>query len=81
VSRHPATKLKASGFYHRIGFNMGLVGLATNATVIQEVDKAIADLERTGELPALAGASGLTYVPPREPMVGDNVSMADLAEK
>jgi ABC-type amino acid transport substrate-binding protein len=81
VSRHPATKLKASGFYHRIGFNMGLVGLATNATVIQEVDQAIADLERTGELPALAAASGLTYVPPREPMVGDNVSMADLAEK
>ena len=81
VSKHPATKLKASGFYHRIGFNMGLVGLATNATLIEEVDKAIADLEKKGELPALAVASGLTYVPPREPKVADNISMADLAEK
>jgi ABC-type amino acid transport substrate-binding protein len=81
VSKRPATKLKASGFHHRIGFNMGLVGLATNATLIEQVDKAIADLERKGELPALAAASGLTYVPPREPKVADNISMADLAEK
>ena len=81
VSKHPATKLKASAFYHRIGSNMGLVGLATSEALIEEVDKAIANLERKGELPALAGASGLTYVPPQEPKVADNVSMADLAEK
>jgi len=81
VSKHPATKLKASAFHHRIGSNMGLVGLATNATLIAEVDKAIADLERKGELPALAAASGLTYVPPQEPKVADNISMLDLAEK
>jgi ABC-type amino acid transport substrate-binding protein len=81
VSEHPATRLKASGFHHRIGFNMGLVGLATNATLIEQVDKAIADLESKGELPAFAAVSGLTYVPPREPKITDNLSMADLAEK
>jgi ABC-type amino acid transport substrate-binding protein len=81
VSKHPATKLKASAFHHRIGFNMGLVGLATNTTLIEEADKAVADLEKKGELPALAAASGLTYVPPREPKVADNISMLDLAEK
>ena len=64
MSKHPATKLKASAFYHRIGFNMGLVGFATNATLIEEADKAIADLEKKGELPALAAMSGLTYVQP-----------------
>jgi ABC-type amino acid transport substrate-binding protein len=81
VSKHPDTKLKASDFHHRIGFNMGLVGLASNATLVEQADKAIADLEKKGELPALAAAAGLTYVPPRAPQVADNVSMADLAEK
>jgi hypothetical protein len=81
VSKHPATKLKASAFHHRIGSNIGLVGPATNATLIAEVEEAIADLERKGELLALAATSGLTYVPPQEPKVADNISMLDLAEK
>jgi ABC-type amino acid transport substrate-binding protein len=81
LSKHPATKLKASAFHHRIGFNMGLVGLATNAMLIGEADKAIADLEKKGDLPALAAMSGLTYVPPQEPKIADNISMVDLAEK
>lgn len=81
VARHPATKLKATGFHHRIGFNMGLVGLAASAALIEDVDKAIADLAQKGELPAMAAASKLTYVPPREPQVADNISMSDLAEK
>ncbi len=81
VARHPATKLKTTGFYHRVGFNMGLVGLASNAALIEAVDRAIADLEQKGELPALAAAAGLTYVPPREPKVADSISMSDLTEK
>ena len=81
AAKHPRTRLKATGFHHRIGFNMGLVGLATNAALIEEVDKAIADLEQKGELPALAAAAGLTYVPPREPKIAENISMSDLAEK
>jgi hypothetical protein len=60
---------------------MGLVGLAANATLIEEADKAIADLEKKGELPALAAESGLTYVAPQEPKIADNISMANLAEK
>jgi ABC-type amino acid transport substrate-binding protein len=81
VAKHPATKLKATGFQHRLGFNMGLVGLATSSALIEEVDKAIAELEQKGELPALAAAAGLTYVPPREPHIADNVSMRDIVEK
>jgi len=81
VAKHPSTKVKPTGLYHRIGFNMGLVGLATNAALVEAVDKAIADLEQQGELPKLAAAAGLTYVPPTEPKVADNISMADIAEK
>lgn len=81
VAQNPATKVKATGFYHRIGFNMGLVGLASNAALIEAVDKAIADLDQQGELPKLATAAGLTYVPPREPRIADNIAMSDLAEK
>ena len=73
--------MKATGFQHRLGFNMGLVGLATASALIEEVNKAIADLAQKGELPALAAAAGLTYVAPREPQITDNVSMRDIIEK
>jgi ABC-type amino acid transport substrate-binding protein len=78
---HPATKLKATGFRHRIGFNMGFAGLSTNAALVAAADKAVADLLQTGELPALAASVGLTYVPPSGPPVADNISMSDITEK
>ncbi|TXL74675.1 transporter substrate-binding domain-containing protein [Vineibacter terrae] len=81
VAKNPGTKLKAAGFQHRIGFNMGLVGLATSADLIAAVDKAIADLDQKGELARMAAAVGLTYVPPRAPQIADNIAMSDLAEK
>jgi ABC-type amino acid transport substrate-binding protein len=81
VAKRPATKLKATAFQHRLGFNMGLVGLASSSALIEQVNKAIADLEQKGELPALAAAAGLTYVAPREPQIADNVSMRDIVEK
>jgi ABC-type amino acid transport substrate-binding protein len=81
VAAHPATKLKATGFHHRIGFNMGFVGLATNAPLVEAADKVIADLLQKGELPGLAAAAKLTYVTPSGPQVADNISMADIAEK
>ena len=68
-AQHPDTRLTASGYYYRIGFNIGLVGLATDMALIGQVDMAIDDLLATGELPALARAEGLTYVPPLQPAV------------
>ncbi|TWT10657.1 ABC transporter substrate-binding protein [Reyranella sp. CPCC 100927] len=81
VAKHPETKIKATGFYHRIGVNMGFVGLAANAALIEAVDGAIGALEQQGDLPKLAAAAKLTYVPPREPKISDNIGMSDLAEK
>lgn len=77
----PATRLKTTGFYHRIGVNMGFVGLSTSPALIDDVDKALLAMEQDGELQALAAAAGLTYVAPREPKVADSISMADIIEK
>jgi ABC-type amino acid transport substrate-binding protein len=66
---HPDTRLTASGYYYRIGFNIGLVGLTTDMALIGQVDMAINNLLATGELPALARAEGLTYVLPGQPAV------------
>jgi ABC-type amino acid transport substrate-binding protein len=68
-AEHPDTRLTASGYYYRVGFNIGLVGLATDMALIGQVDTAIDDLLATGDLPALARAEGLTYVPPGQPAV------------
>jgi len=68
-AQHPDTRLVASGYYYRIGFNMGLVGLATDTALIDQVNGAIGDLLASGSLPALAQAESLTYIPPLEPAV------------
>jgi ABC-type amino acid transport substrate-binding protein len=76
---HPETRLEASGYYHRIGFNMGFVGLASEAALLGDVDKALGDLLAGGTLPALAEAAGMTYVAPRDPAVTESPSLAGLA--
>jgi ABC-type amino acid transport substrate-binding protein len=76
----PTTRLKATGYQHRVGFNMGLVGLASQADLIASVDAILADMAAKDEVKALAEASGLTFFPPQEPFVGDNVRISDLAD-
>jgi ABC-type amino acid transport substrate-binding protein len=78
---HPDTKLRLTGWYHHIGFNMGFVALSTERRLVAEVDAALADLAAKGELAKMAQAVGLTYLPPREPPVGRNLTMLDLQEK
>lgn len=77
-ARHPETPLSSSGHYHSVGFNMGFVGLASEAPLIEEVNAAIGDLLAKSELPALAEAAGLTYVAPRQPDVLVTISRAQL---
>ncbi len=78
---HPETKVKATGYYYRIGFNMGFVGLATDAALLAQVNAAIGDMTGKSELSPLAQAAGLTYLPARQPHVGGDVSLADLKRK
>ncbi len=73
----PGTKLKASGYYHKIGFNMGYAALGTERPLIEAVNAAIADLGAKGELESMAKSAGMTYLPPVQPDVLEAISMVD----
>ena len=75
---HPETKLTPSGYFFPTGFNIGFVGLSTERGLIEQVDRAIAEMLEEGELPALARTAGVTYLPPRQPNVSPEVTVADL---
>ncbi len=79
-AQHPETRLKPSGYYHRIGFNMGFAALSSEAALLEQVNAALAAMLAKDELPALARAAGMTYLPPREPEVIESLSLADLHE-
>jgi len=66
---HPDTKLVASGYYYPIGANRGYVALSSDAALLAAVNKALADLQAKGTIAELARNAGLTYLPPREPMI------------
>jgi ABC-type amino acid transport substrate-binding protein len=75
--RTPGTKLKASSYYHKIGFNMGYAALGTDRPLVEAVNTVIADLVAKGELAAMAKGAGMTYVAPVEPDVLEAISMVD----
>ena len=75
---NPTTGLAPSGYYYPVGFNMGFVSLSTHQSLIEQVNQAIDGLLKDGELPALAQAIGLTYLPAREPAVREKLSLDDL---
>jgi ABC-type amino acid transport substrate-binding protein len=77
---HPDTRLVASGYYYPIGANRGYVGLASDADLLDAVNKALSGLQAEGTLSKFAQAAGLTYLPPREPAIlGDAMQKVLLA--
>jgi ABC-type amino acid transport substrate-binding protein len=66
---HPDTRLAASGYYYPIGANRGYVGLASDPDLLIAVNKALTDLQTAGTIAELGRAAGLTYLPPREPLI------------
>jgi ABC-type amino acid transport substrate-binding protein len=66
---HPDTKLVASGHYYPVGANRGYVALSSDAALLAAVNKALADLQAKGTIVELARNAGLTYLPPREPII------------
>jgi len=52
--------------------------LASEATLIAELNAAIGEMLAKHELPPLAQATGLTYLPPRQPDVLTTISRAQL---
>jgi len=77
-SEHPDTRLQLSGFMHPIGFNLGFVARAGEAELMQSIDAAISELMQSGALEQLARKAGLTYLPPRAPVVRAAPALADL---
>jgi hypothetical protein len=80
-AQHPDTGIRPTGFYYRIGFNMGFVGLSTKAALIERVNKVIEDMLAEGEVAPLAEAAGLTYLPPHQPEVLEHLTLRDLREE
>jgi ABC-type amino acid transport substrate-binding protein len=70
---HRDTGLSASGYYYPIGANRGYVALASDPALLGAVNKALADLEAEGKIADLGSQAGLTYLPPREPAILDNI--------
>jgi ABC-type amino acid transport substrate-binding protein len=66
---HPETKLTGSGYYYPIGANRGYVGLASDPTLLAEVNKALSDLQGAGTIAEFGRTAGLTYLAPREPII------------
>jgi ABC-type amino acid transport substrate-binding protein len=76
-ANHPDTKLKASGYFYPIGVNRGYVGLASDPELLAEVNKALAALQADGTVARLAVAAGVSFLPPREPIIlGDAMMKA-----
>ena len=70
---HPNTSITASGFYHPVGTNRGYITLASEAVLLDEINKALAELQTAGTLAQLGQAAGLTYLAPHEAAAGDDV--------
>jgi hypothetical protein len=77
---HPDSGIKPSGYYFRIGFNMGFVGLASAAPLIERVNLALDDMLKSGEPASFAVAAHMTYLPPRQPFILDDITVSDLTK-
>ena len=77
---HPDTKLRTTGYYFPIGFNMGFVGLTSEHGLIERANAAFGDMLKEGEAAALAQSAHMTYLPPRQPDILEGITMSDLAK-
>ena len=68
-AEHRDTRLAASGYYYPLGANLGYVGLGSDPALLAAVNKALSGLQAKGTIAELARAAGLTYLPPREPVI------------
>ena len=68
-AEHRDTQLAATGYYYPVGANRGYVGLGSDPALLAAVNKALSDLQAKGAIAELARAAGLTYLPPREPII------------
>lgn len=75
---HPETKLRPTGYYYRVGFNIGFVGLGSEPDLIAQVDHAIEALLAEDRVAPVARDAGMTYLPPRQPEILEHLTLRDL---
>jgi len=66
---HPETKLAGSGYSYPIGVNRGYVALSSSAELLASVNRVLSEVDTSGALADLGRSAGLTYLPPREPVI------------
>ena len=76
--QHPDTKIATTGYYYRLGFNVGYVAKLSDVALLDRVNKAVDNLMTRNELRPMAKAEGMTYVAPRQPDVTRGVTLGDL---
>jgi ABC-type amino acid transport substrate-binding protein len=78
---HPDTTIAASGYFYPIGANRGYVGLASDPTLLDAVNKALSELQAAGTIAELGRTAGLTYLAPREPVILGDVMLKILGKQ
>jgi ABC-type amino acid transport substrate-binding protein len=77
---HPETKIRSSGFNYPVAFNLGYVSLSGNGALLEQINTVLEQMRSSGEIAALAKATGVTYIEPIEPAVSPGISFAQLAQ-
>jgi ABC-type amino acid transport substrate-binding protein len=77
---HPGTRIRSSGYNYPLAFNLGYVGLSTNAALLARISEVLDQMRASGEVAAIARAAGVTYVEPAEPLVSPGVSFVQLQQ-
>jgi len=72
---HADTAITPSGYYYPIGANRGYVGLASDLALMEAANKALTALAAEGKIAEFGKQAGLTYLPPREPVILGDVWM------
>lgn len=75
---HLGTALRDSGWRHAVGFNVGVLALATRQDLLDRVDTALNAMREAGELQAMAASAGLQWVVPAVPYVAPRLTPAQL---
>ncbi|MCB1424766.1 MAG: c-type cytochrome [Zhengella sp.] len=72
------TRLELTGYRHPIGFNMGIAYRKSDAALGAHLDAALATMLESGEVEAIAAGEGVTWAPPRDPLIAPPLTTRDL---
>jgi len=78
--RNPETKLSSTDYLHSISYNIGFAALKNGNAPISEINEAILEFLKSGELEKIAEISNMSYMAPKKPAIFGHVSPAMLTK-